>query len=95
MAERRKVDQLGCLKHNKKFASIFTKNWQEQAQHSEIYTGRVARKNTGVMDHRECQAKSLIFSYRIDKKVTLGYLELLAEIRNFFTQVNYDGRHKY
>jgi len=31
---------------------------------------------------------------KIDKKVTLGYLELLIKISNFIIQVNYDGHHK-
>ena len=30
---------------------------------------------------------------KIDKKMTLGYLELLTEIQNFLLQVNYDGHH--
>jgi len=31
---------------------------------------------------------------KIDKKVTLGYLELLTEIQNFLIRVNDDGHHK-
>jgi len=31
---------------------------------------------------------------KIDKKVTLGYLELLIKISDFVIQVNYDGHHK-
>jgi len=31
---------------------------------------------------------------KIDKKMTLGYLELLTEIQNFLLRVNYDEHHK-
>jgi hypothetical protein len=31
---------------------------------------------------------------KIDKKVTLGYLELLKEIQNLLIQVNYGGHSK-
>jgi phosphatidylserine/phosphatidylglycerophosphate/cardiolipin synthase-like enzyme len=73
----------------KKLTERYTKNWQERERHSEVYMG--ARENSWVMDHREHQAKSLISSYKIDKKVTLGYLELLVQIQKPFIQSNYDG----
>jgi hypothetical protein len=31
---------------------------------------------------------------KIDKKVTLGYLELLTEIQNFLIQARHGGHHK-
>ena len=31
---------------------------------------------------------------KIDKKVTLGYLELLTKIQNFIIQVNYGGHQQ-
>jgi hypothetical protein len=46
------------------------------------------------MDYREYQAKPLISSYKIDKKVTLGYLKLLVRIHNLLIQSNYDRCYK-
>jgi hypothetical protein len=57
-------------------------------------TGERSRKKSGVMDYKECQAISLICSHEIDKKVTLGYLELLVEIRKPLIQVDYDGHNR-
>jgi len=37
------------------------------------------------------EAKSLISSYKFDKKITLGYLGLLAKIQKLLIQSNYGG----
>lgn len=42
-AEENNTENLIII-YDKKLASLYTKNWQDHAQHSEIYTGRGEEK---------------------------------------------------